>query len=100
MAEAQKIVSPPRAAFQAAFDKLGYQWSESNQEKAFLGWQLAMVRYEALRETYRQEHPRITHAAIDAFVEGKVAGEGIAAGAEPASERSNTLQENVPDAGL
>lgn len=30
-----------REAFQAEFDKLGYQWSESNQEKAFLGWKLA-----------------------------------------------------------
>lgn len=30
-----------RAAFQTEFDKLGYQWSESNQAKAFLGWQMA-----------------------------------------------------------
>lgn len=30
-----------RAAFQTEFDKLGYQWSESNQAKAFVGWQLA-----------------------------------------------------------
>ncbi len=44
------------------------------------------ARYEALRETYRQEHPRITHAAIDAFVDGKVNGEGIGAGPEQCSD--------------
>ena len=34
-----------RAAFQAEFNKLGYQWSASNQAKAFLGWQLAQAAY-------------------------------------------------------
>jgi hypothetical protein len=41
--------------------------------------------YEALREVYRQQHPRITHEAIDAFVYGIVAGGGVAAGPEPES---------------
>lgn len=30
-----------REQFQEAFDALGYQWSESNQDKAYLGWTLA-----------------------------------------------------------
>ena len=33
--------SVERDEFQIEFNKLGYQWSESNQEKAFLGWRLA-----------------------------------------------------------
>jgi hypothetical protein len=40
------------------------------------------ARYETLREVYRQEHPRITVEAIDAFIDGRVAGEGVGAGPE------------------
>lgn len=34
--------SETRKAFDSAFARLGYQWSESNQEKAYLGWELHM----------------------------------------------------------
>lgn len=37
-------------------------------------------RYKALREVYREQHPRITDDAIDAFVDGKIAQAGVAAG--------------------
>lgn len=40
------------------------------------------ARYEVLREVYRQEHPRITNESIDAFVDGKIIGCGVAAGPE------------------
>lgn len=35
---------PQREAFEVEFAKLGYQWSDSNKDKAFLGWSLAVER--------------------------------------------------------
>lgn len=35
---------PQREAFEVEFAKLGYQWSDSNKDKAFLGWRLAVER--------------------------------------------------------
>ncbi len=32
-----------RAAFEAEFAKLGYLWSDSNKEKAYLGWRMALA---------------------------------------------------------
>jgi hypothetical protein len=32
-------------SFKIEFDKLHYQWSDSNQEKAFLGWRLARLSH-------------------------------------------------------
>jgi hypothetical protein len=32
--------------FEAEFSKLGYQWSESNKDKAFLGWMLSMMKHQ------------------------------------------------------
>jgi len=51
------------------------------------------ARYEVLREVYRQEHPRITHESIDAFVDGRIAGEGVGAGPEPVQSTQGSVQE-------
>lgn len=56
------------------------------QPPAQINWE---ARYTTLREVYRQEHPRITDAAIDAFVDGKIAGGGVAAGPEPTEDTAN-----------
>lgn len=35
-----------RAEFDAEFAKLGYQWSESNRDKAYLGWELCNMKFK------------------------------------------------------
>lgn len=37
-----------REEFDAEFVKLGYQWSDSNQAKAFLGWRMARAAIQAI----------------------------------------------------
>lgn len=44
-------MSTERELFQVEFDKLGYRWSESNQAKAFLGWELARAAMAELAAT-------------------------------------------------
>jgi hypothetical protein len=65
--------------WQAIWSK-AVSWSETR----------AMSRYEVLREVYRAEHPRITYSAIDAFVDGRIAGEGVGAGPEAGENTENT----------
>ncbi len=79
-------------AFNNTFHKVpaevGMDTWQAIWEKA-VAWSelLATTRYEVLREVYRAEHPRITHAAIDAFVDGRIAGSGVGAGPETSDAR-------------
>lgn len=66
-----------------------------------VGWAdergLYRARYEVLREVYREDHPRITNDAIDAFVDGRIAGAGVAAGREPVEPHVLSVQAKAGD---
>lgn len=61
-----------REQFEVEFAKLGYQWSDANKDKAFLGWQMA----------HAQAVPSdVLHTFLDA-----AAGEGLVLGGVDAAD--------------